>query len=774
MRCGGRSRISSPCRRTVPASGVNMPDTRLYIVVFPAPFGPISAWTSPVWMTRLASATARMPPKCFATASTSSTVPWRAAGRRNAGSGRPSWIAPRVHRRGFLRRRTPAPLQLRPDADEPARRVQHEADEHQPEPEQPVARPHREQLAEQDVEERPQRRPEDVVHAADHHHRQQLAGEGHRDRLRRNEVVLEAEERAGEPGHHRREDECRQLVPLDGITLERGALLVLADRHEHVPERRADDAQQAVQHAERDQGDDRVVDERVVEGDRTDAAAREAAETVLAAGDLGPAEGDGVGERRERERQQREVHAAPTQDEDAHDGGERGDEHHREQDRDRDLVVEPVLLDERGGIGADAEPGAVAEGREPGEPDEQVEAHRRDGEDHHHRGRVHRQADHAHDERQGDERDRPDQERAVLPARPGGRHSNFSMRSPSRPRGRNSSTRNISTYIDASPAAGTKWMVIAAHHADQERGEHHAPEAAQPADHDHDEGDGDDLRAHGRMHHRDRREQRAAERGHADAEHHDRGHVGLQADPERRHHVGPLDAGAHDAAEGRPVQQQPDAGQHDRHHGEQQQPIAREEEIAEHDLALQPGRHRRGQGRRAPDHADRLLGHQREPEGDQQRQDRVGGVEAAQDEALEEDPEQRHRDRRQDHRRAEAEVLRDLERGVGAEGVERAVSEVHHAADAEDQRQAERDQEVVAPEHEAVQHLFEQEQEFHGQAGGTADGGGAAGAAASGPPTSRRCSGLSTARAARAAGSARVPPRPARGSPTCPSPCPSA
>ena len=272
--------------------------------------------------------------------STSSTVPWRAVGTQERRQRQALVDLARAHRRGFLGRRPPAPLQLRPDADQPARRVQHEADEHQPEPEQPVAGPHREQLAEQDVEQRPQRRAEDVVHAADHHHRQQLAGEGHRDRLRRNEVVLEAEQRAGEPGHHRREDERRQLVPLDGVALERGALLVLADRHEHVAERRAHHAQQA-RTARRApiRATTDVVDERVVEGDRPDAAALQAAEPVLAAGDLGPAEGDGVGERRERERQQREVHAAPAQDEDADDGGEHGDEHHREQDRDRDLVV---------------------------------------------------------------------------------------------------------------------------------------------------------------------------------------------------------------------------------------------------------------------------------------------------------------------------------------------------------------------------------------------------------------------------------------------------
>src|SRR5262247_2768495 len=54
-------------------------------------------------------------------------------------------------------------------------------------------------------------------------------------------------------------------------------------------------------------------------------------------------------------------------------------------------------------------------------------------------------------------------------------------------------------------------------------------------------------------------------------------------------------------------------------------------------------------------------------------------------------------------------MLGDLDRGVGAQGIEGAVREVHHTPDAEDQREAERDQQVVAPEHEAIHHLFDQE-----------------------------------------------------------------
>src|SRR5262249_7007249 len=46
-------------------------------------------------------------------------------------------LAP-AHRGRFFRRRAPAPFELRPDADQPTRRVENEGYEDQPEPEKPV------------------------------------------------------------------------------------------------------------------------------------------------------------------------------------------------------------------------------------------------------------------------------------------------------------------------------------------------------------------------------------------------------------------------------------------------------------------------------------------------------------------------------------------------------------------------------------------------------------------------------------------------------------
>src|SRR5262249_31783386 len=145
---------------------------------------------------------------------------------------------------------------------------------------------------------------------------------------------------------------------------------------------------------------------------------------------------------------------AAAQYEQADEAGEQRDEDDREKQRKRDLPREPVLLRDRGGIGADAIPGAVPEGGEAGEADQQGEAERGDRQAHDLRRRVGGKAERVQDEGQQHEPRESDPE-CPVPA-----HSNFSMRSPRSPRGRNMSTRNISTYIEASPAAGAKWMVI--------------------------------------------------------------------------------------------------------------------------------------------------------------------------------------------------------------------------------------------------------------------------------------------------------------------------
>src|SRR3546814_2764169 len=90
------------------------------------------------------------------------------------------------------------------------------------------------------------------------------------------------------------------------------------------------------------------------------------------------------------------------------------------------------------------------------------------------------------------------------------------------------------------------------------------------------------------------------------------------------------------AAEGRSLQQVPDAGQYRGYYREQQQAVLREQEIADDHCALQGSRQRGRDRRCAPDNADQLLGHHGEAEGNEQTEDRVRGVETPEDEAIEE------------------------------------------------------------------------------------------------------------------------------------------
>src|SRR5260370_1010197 len=63
--CGLEPVMSRPSKTTRPAVGVNRPVTLLNRVVLPAPFGPMSANTSPRLMCRLTLSTATSPPKRF-------------------------------------------------------------------------------------------------------------------------------------------------------------------------------------------------------------------------------------------------------------------------------------------------------------------------------------------------------------------------------------------------------------------------------------------------------------------------------------------------------------------------------------------------------------------------------------------------------------------------------------------------------------------------------------------------------------------------------------
>ena len=104
-----------------------------------------------------------------------------------------------------------------------------------------------------------------------------------------------------------------------------------------------------------------------------------------------------------------------------------------------------------------------------------------------------------------------------------------------------------------------------------------------------------------------------------------------------------------------------------------------------------------------------LLDHHRQAEGQQQAQDRIGAIEAAKQQPLDHDADHADEDRRDDERAGKADARRQDDREIGADGVEPAMREIDDAAEREDQREAERDQQIVGADQEAVENLLEDE-----------------------------------------------------------------
>ena len=349
--------------------------------------------------------------------------------------------APAGHGRVGLRLLAEGGKKALGDAGQARRREHDEADEHQAEEQEPARREQREIFARQHEEQRAEGRAQEAAHAADDHHGEQLAGELDGHRVSRGEAVMEGRERAGKARQSRRDREGDELVAVSVVADEAGANLVLADRHQHAADRRVVKALQHQHDEEAENGDEAVEGPAIVEIDEAVVRPDDAAKAVLSAGQLGPAERHRVHDRGERQGQEREIDAAPAQDDEAGDSGRDRHEEKREQHGQQHLSGQGMALGEHGGIGADAEEGAVAEGDEAGMADQDVQRHGRDGEDHHVGRRGQGEADGQHEQRQHDQR-RCGHEKGAQFGGHGG-HSNLAMRSPNRPRGRRSRTSTI-------------------------------------------------------------------------------------------------------------------------------------------------------------------------------------------------------------------------------------------------------------------------------------------------------------------------------------------
>ena len=209
---------------------------------------------------------------------------------------------------------------------------------------------------------------------------------------------------------------------------------------------------QGMHHQHGEQRRQRVVTPRVGKIHAEPHRARDAPQPVLAASERRPPKRDRVGQRRERQRQQRKIDTAPAQHQEADQHRCHEQEREREQCRPQHRAAEPMPLRERRRIGTQAEPRAVAERDQAGLPDQHVERHAGDRENDHIGGAGEREP--AGEQRKGKAgaRQRRDQGRRAQRDL----HSKRWIRSPNSPRGRNNSTSSISRYIDASAAGGKK------------------------------------------------------------------------------------------------------------------------------------------------------------------------------------------------------------------------------------------------------------------------------------------------------------------------------
>jgi hypothetical protein len=307
-------------------------------------------------------------------------------------------------------------------------------------------------LAEQDEEQSPERRAQEVAHAADHGHGDDLARERHVDHVRGDEIAKESKQAARETEKRGRENEPDQLVTPDRIADEGRPLLVLADRHQHAPERRVDEPPDTRAREEYDQGTEQIERAVIVEIDAEQVWPGDPAQPVLAAGERGPAKHDVENQGGERQGEQREIDAAAAQHEEPDDqAGKRGDDD-REQDRDDEAAGPDQQLKQRRRVGGEADERAVAKRQQARVAEQQVEAEADQREQDDLGGDEGRKADRLHGKRQDPQRGGQDHERVPQDAE--AVHSSRSSRSPISPRGRSSSTSTMSAYIEASAAGG--------------------------------------------------------------------------------------------------------------------------------------------------------------------------------------------------------------------------------------------------------------------------------------------------------------------------------
>src|SRR5580704_8946454 len=328
-RRSGRSAVMSwPAKKTRPASGAISPASWPIRVVLPAPFGPITACSSPAPTASAMSSDATMPPNCFDNPSVRSNGSATAEPRQQA-------------------------------VDAAACEQNHQQNE-RTEDDRPVLGHAREALFEQQQRHGADRRAHHGAHAAQHRHDDEVARARPVHDRGADEVGVVRQQHAGETAQHAGDDEAGELVAKCRKADRAHAPLVRARALDHEAEARIDQARHEIDGGDQ-QREAEVVELRLV--GRIDHAAEGAAmidrEPVVAAVAIEPAR-DVVGHLRKGERDHDEVDAARAQAERA--DPQREQARYNERQRPLHEARADALLGENADrVAAEAEEGGMAE-----------------------------------------------------------------------------------------------------------------------------------------------------------------------------------------------------------------------------------------------------------------------------------------------------------------------------------------------------------------------------------------------------------------------------
>src|SRR6185295_8725383 len=285
----GSAVMSRPAKTIEPASGLSRPEIWLISVVLPAPFGPITACSSPGMMSRLRSSVTTSPPKLLCSLA-----------RRSNGSAT-----------------SQPPRQFAADADETAAREQHDQYQDGTEDHLPMLGEAREPLLGQEVCGRADDRAMQRAQPAEQHHHDQFtrALPGHVGGA--DEFGGIGKEKAGEPTQHAGNHIGRELETEDVEADRRHADGILPYPAHYASEPRHDDGA-AKQIAAEQAGERHVVEAVLVleQGETADRAACGDGQAVVAAIRRERA-GDEERHLPERQRDHDEIDAAGTQADDA-------------------------------------------------------------------------------------------------------------------------------------------------------------------------------------------------------------------------------------------------------------------------------------------------------------------------------------------------------------------------------------------------------------------------------------------------------------------------